>query len=382
MDFLNDCVKLYFDPSVATTKLSEFESELKQRKNSAIIMDIDYEMMYMSNKTWIETTACGMLATTIEYNFTSQYNQLKFLKFLHHIDISKYFSIHVPDFQKFYTVLDYLCKSKCDIKLDLSVIFNDEILEKQLLSCVHELVFKKFYDCAFLIATIQGIDTDFIIINEWEDRFINNKHEKGFWQICHHAFKTTGVSGKAAVEFFERCSEKTSDKSEKYKILNLARRWAIFFNLNNAYEVERKMWIAYFDVDTRIIHCDFIKNKMLYAEMKQKLQSLENVCENDLSNEETLSHLNKTIEKLLSAGDLWQALRLAKIFKHETNDLEMIILCCNLAEGLLMPYQLNTEQRLLLNKNGNFRTLSHRRRRTLMSSRGFSSFSSGNIKPC
>ncbi|KAF2884766.1 hypothetical protein ILUMI_21411 [Ignelater luminosus] len=383
VDFLNDCVNLYFDPSLATTKLSEFESELKQRKNSAVIMDIDYEMMYMSNKTWIETTACGLLATTIEYNFTSQYNQLKFLKFLHHIDISKYFSIQVPDFQKFYNVLNYLCKSKCDIKLDLSVIFNDEIVKKELLSCVHELVFKKFYDCAFKIATIQGIDTDFIVVNEWEDKFVNDKHEKEFWQLCDHAFKEAGVSGNATVNFFERCSEKTTDKSEKYKILNLARKWAVFYNLNNVYEVERKMWIAYFDVDTRIIHCDFIRNKMLYAEMKQTLQSLENDCANDLStlSDETVALLNKTIEKLLNAGDLWQSLRLSKIFKYETNDLEIINLCCNLAEGLLMPYQLNTEQRLLLNKNGNFRTLSHRRRRTLMSSRGFSSFSSASHSP-
>ncbi|KAK5649024.1 hypothetical protein RI129_003916 [Pyrocoelia pectoralis] len=383
VDFLNDCIDLNFDISVAEKKLDLFFNEVKKRKINVPVVQVDYEMMYLSNKMWIEATAFNLLAATLQYNFTSHFHQLTCMKFLYVVGVSKYFSLEVPDFLKYYHILNLIFDSNCDIQFDLSLIFKSEEIEKELLLVVTKLVATRSYSHASQIAKLQGICTDFIIIDEWYHKFKERSNYKEFWEDCNKSFDDQHLNDNAAIRFFEQCCDETSNVAEKYVILDIAHNWASIRDLDSLYDLETKMWVAYFQMETKS-ECKFYnvrKNCMLYGEMKQILLALENDDVPQNLCETSIAHLNSTIEKFLNLGDFWQAFRLTKIFNYKHEDVDIIELCCNLAEGFIMPYQLTAEQRLILVKHSNIRTLSHRRRRPLISSKGFSSFSSASHSP-
>ncbi|KAB0803687.1 hypothetical protein PPYR_00657 [Photinus pyralis] len=382
VEFLCDCIDLNFDVPNQEKKLNRFFSEVKKRKISAPFAQVDYEMVYLSNKMWIETTALNLLAATLQYNFTSQFHQLTCMKFLHDVGVGKYFGADVPDFSKYYQILNWIIDSSYDIKLDLCSTFQSEEIHEELLAVVSKLVATRSYRHASQIAQLQKICTDFIVIDEWCYRFKERCDNKQFWEDCNAAFHDHHLDENAAVKFFEQCCEDTSNMAEKYVILDLAHDWASMRNLANVYDLETKMWIAYFQMEGKG-ECkvrNLPRNLMLYTEMKQILSVLENDGVPDL-NESGISRLNSTIETFLNLGDFWQAFRLTKIFNYKHSDVDIIELSCNLVEGLIMPYQLSAEQRLLLVKHTNVRTLGHRRRRALMSSKGLSSFSSASLSP-
>ncbi|KAK4884275.1 hypothetical protein RN001_000546 [Aquatica leii] len=383
IEFLDNCINLNFDVSVQTTVLDLFSKEIKKTKTSSPVIQIDYEMMYLTNKVWIEATAISLLATTLQHNFTSRYYQLCCLKFLHEVEIANYFSVASFSFLKYFNMLNYLFENQCEINVDLSVLFNCEKADNEIMSWINELLSMQSYGCALQVSKLQGICTDFIILKEWYSKFETRANNKGFWEECNQNLIDNNIDCIASIEFFEKCCEETSDNVEKYDILRIAHDWASRGKSKNVYDLEKKMWITYFSLDTKP-DCDFNRSYnecLLYGEMKQVLESLDNDVDGLSLNSEGLIHLNNIIENLLNQNEFWQALRLSKLFGHKHMDVNLIELCFNLAEGFLMPYQLNVDQRLLLIKSGNLRSVGNRRRRTLMSSKGFSSMSSISNSP-
>ncbi|KAF5297886.1 hypothetical protein FQA39_LY11871 [Lamprigera yunnana] len=378
VDFLNECINLNFNFGLQMTKLQLYWTEVKKKKICSPIVQVDYEMMYLSNKVWIDTTALNLLAVMLQYSFKSRFYQLQCLQFLHDIEIYKYFTTSLPDFLRYFQIVNYLFQNECDINLDLSVIFNDDKANDEVLTCVKQLISLKFYECAFEIAKLQQLSTDFIAVKEWYYKFQKRNNDKEFWANCNKDFNRKGVDSKKAIEFFVNCCRETNG-IEKYTILKIAHKWASENKLDIVYDLEKKMWVVYFSLETKIDWDSINKcnESLLYGEMKQILDSL---VDTHLEKVDCI-HLNDTIEKLLNEGNLWQALRVSKIFNCKNDNLEVIKLCYDLAEGYLMPYQLNVEQRMSLLKYGNLRMLGQRRRRPLISSKGFCGTSSASNSP-
>ncbi|KAF5270792.1 hypothetical protein FQR65_LT05411 [Abscondita terminalis] len=380
IDFLNECANLNFDISVQTEKLDSYSKAIKKMKT---VNPVDYELMYLFNKTWIESTSLNLVATMLHFNYPSRNDQFCCLTFLRDIKIDKYFTTSTNNLLKFLNVTNCLLQNECDINLDLSVIFNNEEADKEILSCVNKLLSLQCYSCALDIAKLQNIPTDFIVLKKWHNKFVNRISNNKFWEQCNTCLIVNEIDCNSALNFFEKCCEETNDRFEKYNILKIAHEWARRNKSKCLYDIEKRMWIVYFSLD---IKCDsnFNSNQsepVLYGEMKQILKTLESDTSQMKLTEAECIRLNDTVETLLRKNDFWQALRISKIFQHKNPDLDLIELCCNLAEGLIMPYQLNVEQRMLLIKNSNLRSVGTRRRRTLMSSKGFSSFSSASNSP-
>lgn len=98
---------------------------------------------------------------------------------------------------------------------------------------------------------------------------------------------------------------------------------------------------------------------LLFKEMAELLTQISKY-EEDVSTD-AFNSLKSTLNDALNAKNLWLALKLEKMFGCTDNNLDILKLCYNLAEGSILPYQLSTEQRLLITNGTHYRRFSHRR---------------------
>lgn len=368
---MNDCVELNFQQELVLRKLDIFGREL-QRKRSTTLLKDDHEMFYLCNRVWLEKTALAFLAAALQFGFTNRYEQLCCLSLIDKVKLSKQFATATPDFNQIYRIVQCLFQSNCDIKLDLSIVCHTQAFNAEVLSCLNKLVELKFYECATKIARLTGVRADFIITSEWRNKFERERqYSVNFWLNCNQTFESSEIEPVCAVKFFETCADITDNNSEKYEILKLAHKWASRNYLSNKYDIEKRMWLVYFSLNRKIVSFEdrgWRPPKMLFTQIKENLEILQknNGNATDLSDEE-ISHLDRTIEKLLDVGDVWQALRLSNMFQRHNEDLDVIILCYSLAEGMLSPYELTAKHRLLVNRTESVK--GYRKRRPILSRR-------------
>lgn len=346
-----------------------------QRKRSTTLLKDDHEMFYLCNRTWLEKTAMSLLATALQYTFRNSYDQLCCLQVLDEVKLVAKFATTTPDFHQILQIAQCLFQSKCDIRIDLSLICDTEAFQTEVLSCVEKLVDLSSYSHATSIAHLANVKSDFIVIKEWRSKFEHDRqYSVDFWEECSRTFEVSEIEPAVAVRFFEHCADRASNNNaEKYDILKLAHKWASRNYLSNKYDIEKRMWLVYFSLNRKSVSFEvrgWRPPKMLYSQIKENLEILQknngNSCE--LSSDE-VGHLDRTIEKLLDLGDVWQALRLSNIFLRDNDDLDMIILCYSLAEGMLAPYELSAKQRLLVNRLDSVKGVSTRRGWSIFSRR-------------
>lgn len=375
-DFLNSCINLDFNIALLKSKLDAFQESLNRCRRYSTISKNDLEMTYLKNRSWIESTSLPLLSSAIEFNVTSLHEQIQFVRSLHNIDIHQYISC--PNIQSLLNILTCLCDSKCGVQIDVSLYLDPCSTHKALIDCINRLLDQELFDTATKIAQIGSISLDMILIKLWQYKYRNNDHfDINFWETCSKEFSIHNISADRVVEFYLGYVDKVENCFEKYQLLKLAHEWARNFNLSMKYDIEKRKWMAYMYLDKgKGIDNSVFEAQSPHLTYKEMLEMITSVPECDQEVPADLSNqLEEIVKDVLSKGNFWQALKLEKMFGCKCQDLDMLKMSHSLAEGILLPYQLNAEQRLLLSAGGHYRRLNHRR--TFLSNR-LSSLSSGN----
>ncbi|XP_018320150.1 spatacsin [Agrilus planipennis] len=325
-------------------------------------MDIDRDLSYIDNRQWIESVAVSLLAATFDYILKSSYQQTQLLKLLIKFNVSEYLPISLDSIEKTLNMLNSISKNKCNIRPSFTDLFWQETRTTSIQNYIDELINKKFYKVAFEIGCIEGITFDHVILQKWEDEFEKKHQHDDFWSCSLKEFANVRQKDKV-LKALEKCCAKVESQTEKYKILKVALEWAKSNNLGNISDIEKKMWITVLHLKNYDFQFPFFSESQsfLYSHIQQELSNI-SIPEDELLTltQADKNYIDTIIESLLNSVRFTEVLKLSKMFGHKHEDLTILTLCVQLAEGLLLPSQLNVEQRLLVNKAAHLRKFSQR----------------------
>lgn len=370
MEFLNLCIQQKFKISSLTSKLDNYKFFLEKCRRYSVISEIDNEMTYFKSKGWIEKTALDLLSSAINDNMNSTHEQMLFLKTLNELQIENY--LNCPNIKCLLEILETICELQPRLRFDITSYFDVKHGRKPVVDCINTFLERKLFEGALRIAQIEGLPPDLILIKQWQDKFQNcyDNNEIKFWKESSDVFTKYNVTADCVVEFYLENLEKVETKWEKYKLLKLAHEWAKKFELSNQYDLEKKKWFAYIISNenwTGEKFEDIFECLPLSVSYKEMLEMLEKITpyEEELP-QDFLKTVRDLIDEVLRKDNVWLALKLERIFGCNNSDLGRLKVAFCLGEGLLMPYQLNIEQRLLFTDVGHFKRLESRRLYTSM----------------
>lgn len=342
------------------------------------MLEIDNELTYFKNKGWIERTSTLLLSSAINYNMNSTYEQILFLRILNELEIENY--ILGPNLKRLLEILQTVCELQPRLKFDITLYFDPKNGRKSVVDCINTFLDRELFEGALKIAQIEELPPDLILIKQWQNKFQNlyHKHEISFWTESDEVFTKFNVTADCVVEFYLEHLERVETFWEKYNLLKLAHNWAKHVELSNQYELEKKKWFCYIMIEETWKSKDFngiFDSLPLSVSYKEMLDMLEKITpyQGELQ-EGFLTAVQVLINEVLARDNIWLALKLEKIFGCKNADLEMLKVGCSLGEGLIMPYQLDIEQRMFFTDAGQYKRLGHRR---IYTSRRISSASSG-----
>ncbi|CAG9762324.1 unnamed protein product [Ceutorhynchus assimilis] len=359
-DFLNQAIQRDYAINFLTPKLEKFKSS-KSTRRASVLSQTDYEMTYLKNKIWLEATALQLLCSAIIYNTSSLFDQLKFVELLCAVDLQSYFSCEVPKFENLLVIMRTLFDT--GISLNLIDFFNGAKQQEAIQICINELVNISLFDEALIIAKDSNINTDLIVLRKWQNRFNRNKITEEFLTKCDQDFELQKVSPECVISFYkERAS---INDLERYCLLKFSHKWASKYDLNSRYELERKKILAYIKIPdkiniTELDDINLNKNYTTYKEMLDILNTIEPpqvALVTDYSEK-----LGDILTRALDKGNFWLALKLERMFGCQSHDLDILKLCHELAEGLVLPHQLREEQYKIIERVKEMQSLSHTRR--------------------
>lgn len=344
---------------ILKTKIQTFQKKLKSIRSNSVISQLDQEITYINNKVWIENLVLIFIAFTLEYNFTTAFDQIQFLSALCELEVSETINSSL-NYSNLLKTLNALCQCHCDIKLDLSVIYNKINYTKMVQDLIDKLVVINEYKTALIVANIESVTVDKIIIEEYTYKF-NQSPTELIWNDCSKVFKSHQVQPEKVISFFQECSIAVNNFCDKYKILRIAYEWAVQFDHPEKDDLEKQMWCTFLEVEDKCsINLSTTESlKVLYKDMQDELECLEENSE-ELPEKDVVK-LDQSISILLKNNCFWEALRIEKLFGHKNADLEILRLCCSIAEAILLPSELNAEQRIMLSSSRSSRGYSQRR---------------------
>ncbi|CAH1169832.1 unnamed protein product [Phaedon cochleariae] len=371
--FLNYCIDKNFDKKLLTTKLAAFKTSLQKCRRYSVLSDTDHEMTYLNNKVWIETTALRLLSSTIEFNVPSLYEQIKLLQELCTLNMQEF--IGCPDLEKLLDILRIVHDSKSEVRFSINSIFDENSARQAVVDCMNGLLEESMFEHALKIAKIEGLPLDLILVKRWHKNFESRTEgDTDFWTESNKHFQEHNITADCVIEFYLSYIDRVQSNLEEYLLLKLAYDWSRKFELSTKYDLERRKWLAYATLEEKSRVDDVITEEhpqnVSFKEMCDMIKTIGD-SDADLPVECVVS-LKNTLCEALDRGNVWLALKLEKMFGVTDSNLDILKLCYSLAEGLVLPYQLSAEQRLIVNKGTHFRGFSHRR---MMSNR-FPSMSS------
>lgn len=378
MEFLQS---LYLDHDVDYLKshLDSFKKQLNQTSSNCIVITTDHEMSYFNNKVWIENQALTFISLFLQYYFKSRYEQTKAVHLLCRLEVEKYFTVKCPKYANVLQLLELIEESGISVEVDLSVLHDVPLHKRKVNGYIEELLEKNLYEASLNLAKLEDISTDNILLRQWTYKLRNHQGDYNeFWNDCYDAFIKSTAIPENIIRFYLNAARNSSNNQEKYTILKKAYEHANKHRMP-IYEIERDMWISLLTIDdkSKKFESDSSMSAFFYTEMLDKLDTIK--IEPCKLNEETIVKLDKAIDDMLDKNDIFQALKLEKLFDHKHADLDIIKLMFSLAEKLTLPYQLTPEERLLVNKSKRNRNLSRRRNfLSHVSSISVSSYTSGN----
>ncbi|XP_049816483.1 spatacsin [Schistocerca nitens] len=363
--FLRLCVTNQdFGGSSVTLKL--FKNMCVNLRKKASLKDIDTpDDAFLTNGYWLSYISIRLIAIVAVNCFTSTFCQQQFLRTLR----DSGFSDNLPDAPDFHYLLEVVqCLADSNVRPDLEVLcsVNVDDHKQEIQRCISELLQENSHQKALNLAAITGIPKDDILIAQClYDYTALNQSENiedvdDFWKKWHNVFSDEQVNAALVAEFFRKCSQAAKTLTERYCILHLSLMWYQKARLSSGIldrqiedEVEFEMWLCWIHLDTnsQTVPESTVTQKLCY--LKTQLLDLSGVDKiqqsKNLEITEEILKLDSVIGKLLDQGDIISCCRLQKFFIHKNQDLQLTLMCMDLAEGQLTPYQLPAEYRALLN---------------------------------
>lgn len=323
--------------------LENFKSS-KQQRRSCFFNQTDYELIYLKNKVWLESTALQLLYSALLFNTNSLFEQIEFVELLCQVEIQKYFCCEVPKFDVLLLILKITFYNSVYISLGEFLDRTTQI--KSIKKCVSELVELKLFDEAFTVAHKVGLNTDEIVLKKWKTEFETEIQTESFENVllkCHEDFKSHEVSPDLVITFFK--DRVSTNDLERYHLLKFSHKWASEHSLPNSYDLESKKILTFLKAkettQLNISELDSVKftTYTTYSEMTDMLKNIEQPRA-FLKSEK----LDKLLVEALDRKDFWLALKLEKMFGLKNGDLDVLKLCHELAESLVLPHQLSEDQ--------------------------------------
>ncbi|CAG9858094.1 unnamed protein product [Phyllotreta striolata] len=367
VEFLNLCIDRTPDVPLLIAKLQSFKSALSQCRRYSVFAQNDHEMTYLRNKAWVETTAMNLLACAIHYNSDSAYEQIRLVERMRRAGLGEY--VDCAELENLLEILRIVYESNSEIRFDVAGFLGEKGGRKAVVNCVNRLVECCLFEQASEIAVLGDVALDEVLMGKWNYKYLNRDDNcTGFWFECNEEFRKHNVSVENVVGFYLKYVELVQTSIEKYELVKMAQQWSKKHNLPTKHELEKQKWLLYASLEEKSRNIDLLiteeepkipKSPILFKDLVDLLNNVPKFDE-DLS-VHTLNTFKLTINEALNAGNLWLALKLERMFGCTDSNLEILKLCHGLAEGLLLPYQLTAEQRLLITNGTHFRRLSHRR---------------------
>ncbi|KAI4467375.1 hypothetical protein MML48_2g00007702 [Holotrichia oblita] len=363
--FLNETTQLNFDTNLLDL-LKSFKKKITYWRSNSYISEIDHDMSYFNNKLWIQNTAIFLLSATLQYGFKCFYDQILFLRYLNEIEISQYFLTDLPDLKTYLQIIEYIYENQYEISFDLSVISNKNKCTNAIKSYISDLVAKGRYDAALNLAKIMNISCDFIIFDQLNNEFesMSSRNEE-FWRKWNKIFEEYDICPDVIVDKYLEFIQKISDKDEIFTLYKLAFNCTSKYKLENSVDVEKELWLSYFQLDDNSKKFKQILSNEEFTTLSDYTKELQIIPEcYDSLNEIEMANFEKIIDYSLDNEDIITALRLEKMFGCTSMDLNILKLCLSLVEGTVLPHQLTARQRLLLNRRNNIKSSASIRRKT------------------
>lgn len=368
-DFLNCLICGNYQIGNLAAKLSQF-NKVKTSRRPSTLSQTDYEMPYMRNKVWLEETAFQLLCSALIYNTNSLFDRLCFVETLCLMNMAMYFSCPIPNFKSLAVILKVMLGT--GVNLDLISFLNVKQEQGAVKDCINELIELNLFRDAVTIATCSNVNTDGILLNKWEKRLERSTDFEGDLSECDKDFQTHNVSPQQVVAFL--LERNSANEFQQYCLLKLSHKWAVTHELPNRYELEQKKISSYTKLD-KPINIEELddgsvrKDSTTYSDMLDLLDKIEPI--DIVVTPEQMRILDVIFVQALGQRDFWLALKLEKMFGCKNSDMEILKLCHELAEGTLMPYQLNEDQQHIIARVKEIQRI--RRRRSAYISNSFSS---------
>lgn len=291
-----------------------------------------------------------LAVSVLEYSFTSYIDQIRFVNILCASDEEGALNFS-SFFSNILIILESLRQLNCKVLLNFSGIYNAEVYKNMINSYLNVLINNKKFDEALVIAEMEKLPKDNILIEQFKS-LAPKRADETFWRNCSDTYQKYHCAPENIINFYLEFSEEVENASyERYFILKLALEWAEQSSKVDINEIEKRMWISYINLEVKDKNRAFevvIVCKRPYAEMKIELERVKEVVNNYTDIDNFAENLYNSISVLLNFGRFWDALKIAKMFAAKHDDLEILKLCSSIAEGLLQPNQFNKEQRLLI----------------------------------
>ncbi|KAH1007968.1 hypothetical protein HUJ04_005131 [Dendroctonus ponderosae] len=367
-DFLNRLIFRDYEIECLAAKLSKF-NKLKTSRRPSTLSQTDYELTYMRNKVWLEETALQLLCSALVYNTNSLFDRLQFVEALCLVNMDTYFTCPIPNFKSLAVILKIMFDT--GVHLDLIGFLNVNQEDDAVKNCINELIELNLYSDAVTIAICSNINTDRILLSKWEKRLECSTDFEGDLLECDKDFQAHNVSPQQVVAFL--IERNSANEFQQYCLLKLSHKWAVTHELPNKYELEQKKISSYTKLDTPISIDELNdgsvrKDFTTYSDMLDLLDKIKPL--DIVVTPEQMRILDAIFIQALGQRDFWLALKLEKMFGCKNSDMEILKLCHELAEGMLMPYQLNEDQQHIIARVKEIQRI--RRRRSAYISNSFS----------
>ncbi|XP_067135343.1 spatacsin isoform X1 [Centruroides vittatus] len=319
------------------------------------------ETNILNEVKWIEKMSVKLLTSSI-ISCETIYEKILMSGHFYFAKIQNMFPTveNVPDFNKLYKLLQYV--GDLDIDINLEDILNDEQSEKYKESCtsiIEKLQQQQQNNDAYMFAKIAKLPLDEILLcqisNEtkkmkklldWNDL----KKRIQYWKQCANVFKIGNIKPKIPAYFFKEECDLADSYVEKYILIKLATDWFMkapelsedIFKLLNEWDVNLWLYCIKGIVEMKKLNLE----DLIVSEIERNCEDFFDCHQENLNTsyfplkletDEEILILEQIIGKLLNAGNLKQAQKLNNLFFHKSKDVNIVKICLNLAQEIILP---------------------------------------------
>ncbi|KAL1512744.1 hypothetical protein ABEB36_002284 [Hypothenemus hampei] len=345
-DFLDKILKKDYTNSYKKYRLEHFHI-LKTQRRDSIVIPRDYELNYLKDINWIEDVALKLLKSFLISNTDSYHERIEVLELLCEFQIGEYFFCDLPNFSLILSILKASFDTELASHVDLEALLRDSNDPALVQNCLNHMVDLGMFTEAFEIATSANLPTALVVLKKWQSIFENKTQDiQRFLLKCNEDFELSQIPPELVTSFFKERA--CVNDLVRYYLLKYSHMWATKHNLPKKHDLERKKILAYAKISQQDLNISDLSDPDLNARCityKQMLAYIQYIDNSQFSMEyEQLEELEILVNLALDTGDFILALKLERMFHLKNQDLEVLKLCYELAEGLVQLHQLNEEQ--------------------------------------